>query len=88
MTTATSPKTYRFAIIDAPGYCDNRAHVYSRHNTLAAARKALSKHYVNIPGNGRSMSACIVERETSAATEYVYWSGLRDAGYEIYGIDD
>ena len=85
MTTAT--KAYQFIVIDKPGYCGNRARVYSRHGSLAAARKALKKHWINIPGNGRSMSACIVERETAADTDYVFWSGIRDAGYEIHGID-
>lgn len=79
---------YKFAVIDAPGYCDNKARVYSRHNTLAAARKALRKHYVNVPGSPRGMSACVVERETSRDTDYVFWSGIRDAGYSVHGVDD
>lgn len=81
-------KIFNFAVIDAPGYSGNKARVYSRHNTLSAARKALGKHYVNVPGNPRSMSACIVERETTAETDYVFWSGLRDAGYTIHGVDE
>lgn len=77
-------KCYPYIVIDAPGYCDNKARVYSRHATLAAARRALAKHWVNVPGNPRSMSACVVERETCADTDYVFWSGLRDAGYAIH----
>lgn len=74
----------KYIVIDAPGYCGNKARVYSRHKTLAAARNALGKHWVNVPGNPRAMSACIVERETSRDTDYVYWSGIRDAGYQVY----
>ena len=77
-------KTYPYIVIDAPGYSGNQARVYSRHSTLAAARAALRQHWVNVPGNPRSMSACVVERATSADTDYVYWSGLRDAGYAIH----
>ena len=79
-------KLYKFAVIDAPGYSGNKARVYSRHTTLAAARRALRKHYVHVPGNPRSMSACIVEREISSDTAYLYWSGIRDAGYPVHGI--
>lgn len=83
----TETKTYRFAIVDAPGYCDNRARVRSRHNTLAAARRALKRHCVFIPGSGRKLAALIVERDTAPDTDYVYWSGIRDAGYRTYGLE-
>ena len=86
MNLTKTIKTYAFVVIDAPGYCDNRARVYSRHSTLAGAKKALQKHWVNVPGNPRAMSACIVERETSADMDYVFWSGIRDAGYAIHSF--
>ena len=81
-----STKTYPFAIIDAPGYSGNRASIYSRHSTLSAARRALRAHYVDIPGNGWQMSACIVGRHTSADEKYVFWDGIRAANYQIHGV--
>ena len=78
---------FSFMVIDAPGYCDNRAQVYSRHKTLSAARRALRQHWVHPPGNQRSMSACIVERGTNLTEHYGFWDGLRAAQYPIHGID-
>lgn len=77
----------KYIIIDAPGYCGNKASIYSRHSILELAKKELKKHYVNIPGNGRGMSACIVERATRRDEAYVFWDGIKNAGYEIFGID-
>jgi hypothetical protein len=85
---ATATKTYRFVVIDAPGYCKNRARVYSRHDTLSAARKALRNHWVEIPGSPRGLSACIVDMETSTDTDYIFWNGIMAAGYDVYDDED
>jgi hypothetical protein len=54
---------YPYIVIDAPGWYGDLGRVWSRHRTLAAARRALRRHYVDIPGQGRVCSAVVAENE-------------------------
>lgn len=77
-----------YIIIDAPGFCNNRARIYSRHSTLSLAQRELRRaHYVNIPGNPRQMSACIVKRDSARGETYVFWDGIRNGEYDIFAAN-
>jgi hypothetical protein len=43
---------YPYIVIDAPGFYGHLGRVWSRHRTLAAARKAARKHRADLPGQG------------------------------------
>jgi len=70
-------RRFQFAIVDAPGFDGgNRTKIYSRHNSLAAARREQRKHIVHIPGNSAQQSAMIISRVdgTISSDESYLWS--------------
>lgn len=55
-------KIIRYAVTDRPGYFGgNKAHIYSTHHTLSAARKRLRESGYTDERGQRRLPCCIVE---------------------------
>lgn len=67
-------KIYPYIVIAAPGYSANITPIYSHHDTLAAAKRAV----------GKSDGSVIVERPTRRDETRVMRSAILDAGWTMH----
>ena len=73
----TEMETTRYAVTDRPGYFGgNKAHIYSVHRTLEAARRQLRKSgYVDERGQ-RRLPCCIVEVGSGYTKGCILWGDM------------